>query len=101
MSLHTVNALTPERRERTLAEVNRHVTGTKRSTQAVCRNGERTNPALEMAGMGTWEWHVTSGDMRWSPEAQRILGDVSGSKRSSFESFLECVHAEDRHRVSH
>jgi PAS domain S-box-containing protein len=78
----------------------RDVTERKESERALRRNEERLTLALEAASMGMWDLHVPSGEMSWSPETHRILGDPAGDKTPSFDSFLELVHAADRDRVS-
>ena len=78
----------------------RDVTERKQLEEAVARNEQRLTMALEAAGAGTWDWHVPTGEMRWSPETHRLLGDTSGDRQPSFDSFLDRVHQDDRDRVA-
>ncbi len=87
-------------RRGTTLYVCRDITERKESEQALRQNEERLTLALEAASMGTWDWHVPSGAMSWSPETHRILGDVAGAKGPSLRSFLELLHPSDRNRVS-
>jgi PAS domain S-box-containing protein len=78
----------------------RDITERKQSEQKLRRNEERLTMALEAASMGTWDWHVPSGEMTWSPQTHRILGDAAGGKTPSFDTFLKLLHPSDRDRVA-
>ena len=87
-------------RQGTTLYVCRDITERRQSEWMLRQNEERLSLALEAASMGTWDWHLPSGEMRWSPETHRILGDAEGFKVPSFSSFLELLHPVDRDRVS-
>ena len=78
----------------------RDITERKRAELALRRNAERLALALEAASMGTWDWHLQSGEMCWSPQTHRILGDATGLRTPSFDTFLDLVHAAERERVA-
>ncbi len=52
-----------------------------------------------MAGIGSWEWDLLSGEVRWSDELFHIFGRDRGSFKPSYDSYLEHVAPEDRERV--
>jgi PAS domain S-box-containing protein len=56
--------------------------------------------AQSLAGLGCWEWDPASGRVSWSDELYRIYGVERGVFQPSFESYLECVHPQDRERVA-
>jgi PAS domain S-box-containing protein len=56
--------------------------------------------AEELAGIGSWEMDVRSGDAAWSDGMYRIHGREKGSFTVAIEPYLEVVHAEDRDRIS-
>lgn len=69
-------------------------------------NGEKSaadNPfqaAIDAAGMGTWDWDVASGRLTWTPRTYQLFGFEPGAFVTSYDSFLQAVHAEDRSAVA-
>jgi diguanylate cyclase (GGDEF)-like protein/PAS domain S-box-containing protein len=55
--------------------------------------------AQELAHLGSWEWDARSGRIRWSDECYRIVGRDQQEFSPSYDSFLGCVHPDDRERV--
>lgn len=84
----------------TILYVCRDITDRKQAEQALRRNEQRLALALEAASMGTWDWQVRTGEMNWSPETHRLFGDFAGTKRPSFDAFMDRLHPADRDRVS-
>jgi two-component system, cell cycle sensor histidine kinase and response regulator CckA len=58
----------------------------------------RLNASQRVAGVGTWERDLRSGELSWSAETFRLYG-VDGSEPSTFEDGLELVHPDDRKKV--
>jgi diguanylate cyclase (GGDEF)-like protein/PAS domain S-box-containing protein len=54
--------------------------------------------AQEVAHIGSWRIDFRSGNLTWSPEVYRIFG-VATSTVISYETFLDCVHPDDREMV--
>jgi PAS domain S-box-containing protein len=52
--------------------------------------------ALEAGRMGTWDWHMTAGTIRWSASLEQIVGIPRGSFGGTYEAFVELVHPDDR-----
>ena len=75
------------------------ITGRVRAEEAARDAEARLNLALESARMGWWEWDVVSGQHRWSPGFERLLGLEPGQFAGGVEAFLERVHPQDRERV--
>ncbi|MEH3053376.1 MAG: PAS domain-containing protein [Patulibacter minatonensis] len=63
----------------------------------------RADPAVvddaDPVRVGLWEWDITAGAVRWSPELFRMQGLAPGSVIPSYEAFLGFVHPDDREAV--
>jgi PAS domain S-box-containing protein len=55
----------------------------------------------DVAGIGTWEWDLGSGELRWSNNLFRLFGLHPGAFTPTRERMLERVHADDRDLVHH
>jgi PAS domain S-box-containing protein len=60
---------------------------------------EKLEDVLEAANIGTWEWNIQTGRVRWSRNMEKVHGQAPGSFGGTFEGFLQGVHPEDRNRV--
>lgn len=60
---------------------------------------QRLQLSLDAANVGTWEWNIRTGEVRWSPTLERIHGKQPGAFRGTFDGFLEDVHPDDRQAV--
>lgn len=52
--------------------------------------------ALEVGKVGVWEWDITSGLIRWSPETEAVFGFPQGGFDGSFETYIDRIHPNDR-----
>ena len=52
--------------------------------------------ALEAGRMGTFEWELGSGLVRWSDSLEGIIGIPPGSFGGTYEALVELVHPDDR-----
>ncbi len=71
----------------------------RRAQTALVESEERLRIALDAGRMGTWDWDMQAGTMRWSESLERIHGLEPGSFAGTFEHFQDDMHAEDRARV--
>lgn len=55
--------------------------------------------AQKIAHLGSWQWELPAGEMRWSDELYRIMGLEPGSVPSSMKDALARVHRDDREEV--
>ncbi|MFZ2828315.1 ATP-binding protein [Hydrogenophaga sp.] len=67
-----------------------------RSQRALARSEAGLKEAQQLAGLGSWEHDLGSGQLRWSDEVYRIFEVDPGLVHPSFEHFLRWVHPEDR-----
>ena len=56
--------------------------------------------AQELASIGSWEWDIDSGRLRWSEELYRIFGFDPGNFTPTLEAFMELVHPDDQLHLS-
>lgn len=70
-----------------------------RAEAALRESEERLRIALEAGRMGTWDWDLLAGRLRWSEGLERIYGFPSGSFGGTLDEFLGAIHPEDRKAV--
>ena len=61
---------------------------------------KRFSQAQQIAHLGHWELDLNTGKILWSEETFRILGFKPYSIEASLERFLECIHPDEREKVS-
>jgi PAS domain S-box-containing protein len=85
---------------REVALVLEDVTARMEAEEALRSSEERTRYALEAANMGTWNWDISTGEVKWSGNIEKIHGLPPGSFGGTFESYLSDVHPDDRELVT-
>jgi PAS domain S-box-containing protein len=81
------------------SKIARDVTRIRTVEQALRDSEQRMRFCLEAASIGTWDWDLKSGDVRWSENMENIHGQLAGSFRGTFDAFLEGIYPDDRSRV--
>jgi PAS domain S-box-containing protein len=66
------------------------------AADALRESQERLAFALEAGRMGTWDWQMTEGSIRWSESLERIVGIPPGSFEGTYDAFVTLVHPDDR-----
>ena len=61
---------------------------------------ERLQEAQRIAHLGHWRFDPAGGEMMWSDEVYRIFGQDPSRFVPGFESYWDCVHPEERARLS-
>jgi PAS domain S-box-containing protein len=56
---------------------------------------ERYELALRGAKMGTWDWNVGTGELRWSEQCSKIMGQPH-REYDTIEKFGKTIHPDDR-----
>ena len=74
----------------------RDVSERRAAQDALRESQEQLAFALEAGRMGTWDWQMTEGSIRWSESLEVIVGIPRGSFGGTYESFVELVHPDDR-----
>jgi PAS domain S-box-containing protein len=62
---------------------------------ALRESQERLAFALAAARMGTWDWDMRTGVIRWSESLEQIVGSRPAPS-GTYESFVELAHPDDR-----
>jgi PAS domain S-box-containing protein len=90
-ALHLAN----QELERRVAE---RTAALNRAHQGVRENEERLRMALEVAQIAAWEWHLASGQMRWSTDPEVLFGFPKGSFGPELR-IVRTAHPEDKARI--
>ena len=59
-------------------------------------NERRYRLAQKAANIGSWEWNIITNELVWSEKIEPMFGFAKGKFKGTYESFLECIHPEDR-----
>jgi PAS domain S-box-containing protein len=71
----------------------------READHAVRRSEQQLRLALDAARMGTWEWIVDTGEVRWSQSLEALHGLPAGGFRGTYDAVLAEIHPDDRERV--
>jgi PAS domain-containing protein len=63
--------------------------------EALRQSEERLRLALQAGQMGTWDWDMLRGELRWSETLEALHGLAPGTFAGTFEAYLADVHPED------
>ncbi|MDD5575000.1 MAG: MEDS domain-containing protein [Candidatus Omnitrophica bacterium] len=74
------------------------ITERKLVEEALRENQKDLNRAQAVAQVGSWRLNVQRNELLWSDENHRIFGIPKGTSMS-YETFLSCVHPDDRDYV--
>lgn len=66
---------------------------------ALLRSEETYAKAEEIAHIGSWDWDILNGDLRWTDEIYRIFGQQPQAFGATYDAFVETIHPEDRDNV--
>jgi PAS domain S-box-containing protein len=76
------------------------ITEIKRTEAALKRSERGLAAAQRIAHMGSWEWNIQTGELRWSEGLYRIYGIDPKDPVPSMETFAGFIHPDDRGLVS-
>jgi PAS domain S-box-containing protein len=72
------------------------ITGRKRMEEALREQEGQLRLALDAGRMGTWDWDVRTGELKWSAALESLHGLAPGAFPGTYGAFLELIHPEDR-----
>ena len=68
----------------------------REQSEKLRRSEEQLRLALDAGRMGTWDWDIKTGELLWTGRLEEIHGFAPGTFLGTFESFISCVHPQDR-----
>jgi PAS domain S-box-containing protein len=89
-------ALLAETAERTWAAVER-----ARADEALRRSEQQLRVAIDAAELGTWDWDLTTNEVRWNTRHYTQLGLEPGTDPLAPADFAHYLHPDDRDEVLH
>lgn len=75
------------------------ITEQKRTEERLRASEELLQQAVRISGLGVFDHDLRSGSLQWSPRTREMLG-VDAEEPASIRRFFECVHPEDRCKVT-
>ncbi len=76
------------------------ITETTMQSKEIIKQRQFLDRAQEIGNIGTWSLDLVNNKLEWTDENYRIFGVPIGTKNLTYETFLECVHPEDREYVN-
>jgi PAS domain S-box-containing protein len=71
----------------------------RHADQAVEHHKERLRRGQMFANIGTWDWHIQSGELFWTERIAPLFGYPVGELETAYDNFLAAIHPDDRQRV--
>ncbi len=68
---------------------------TAAANRVLIEQKNQLDTAQRMTRLGSWDWNLLSGELRWSDEAYAIYTPGRKNVRPSYAVFMEAVHPED------
>ncbi|MFZ5906987.1 MAG: PAS domain S-box protein [Nitrospirota bacterium] len=75
------------------------ITKRKKDEEKILQSETLLKETQNIAHLGSWELDLTTNQLIWSDEVYRIFGIQPQVFAATYESFLECVHSDDRAAV--
>ncbi|MBD2448946.1 PAS domain-containing protein [Nostoc sp. FACHB-152] len=77
-----------------------HELAQHKRTQSILQESEqRLQLALKAARMGTWDWNILTGEIKWSENLEALFGLKVGEFNGSLAMFFSRVHPDDRDHI--
>ncbi|RUR72330.1 PAS domain-containing protein [Chlorogloeopsis fritschii PCC 9212] len=76
-----------------------NISDRKQTEQALQDSEARLRLAMEVAGMGTWDWDLLTQQLSWSANLEQLFEMEPGTFDGRAETFVKLLHPQDRDRV--
>jgi PAS domain S-box-containing protein len=83
-------------RVRRLLEARRAMRELQWQTEQAKSHEAQLRMALEAARMSTWNWDILNNKLTWSDNLKTLFRSDTGTNETTYETFLECIHPQDR-----
>jgi signal transduction histidine kinase/CheY-like chemotaxis protein len=80
------------------SRVHERTVALNRAHQGVRENEERMRMALDVAQIAAWEWHLPSGQMRWSTDPEALFGFPPGAFGQALR-ITRSIHQDDKMKI--
>jgi len=97
---HRASLLDDQGRLEYLVAIGIDVTEKREVEAALLRSEETYARAEAIAHLGSWDWDIASGGLRWTDEIYRIFGLAPQAFGATYQAFLDAIHPDDRQQVS-
>jgi len=64
------------------------------------RKEERLKRSQRYSNIGTWDWHIKTGDIYWSERVMPLYGHEAGEVVIRYEDFIDKIHTDDRQTLT-
>ncbi|MGG6270467.1 PAS domain-containing protein [Leptolyngbya sp. AN03gr2] len=78
---------------------NTDITERRQAEAALQQSEDRYRMAVTSAKLGTWDWDLTTNELKWDASCKAMFG-LPLEAESSIEQFFEGLHLEDRDRLT-
>ena len=75
------------------------ISARKQAEQAAETHKDRLRRGQLFANIGTWDWHIQTGELYWSERIASLFGYAEGELDTSYDNFLAAIHPDDRQSV--
>jgi len=79
--------------------ISRDITQMYQVHQQLKESKESLDKAQRIAHLGSWEWDIETGALKWSDEVFRIFGEIPRSYAPTYEAFKSYIPKEDIEKV--
>lgn len=71
----------------------------RKAQKRLIKNHSKFKEAQRIAKIGSWEWDITTGKLKWSQEQFRIFGQERGMFELSFDNYLALLPGNERDKT--